>query len=99
MKDRMLKWRSVAFLAPVIAHAGLIALGDRLPQALAPAIAVSVYLPLMPLQDLGLPVFGAAESGGWPGPSLLGWVLLGLLWLSVWWLLSAAVVRLFARPT
>ncbi|AOF84266.1 putative membrane protein [Hydrogenophaga sp. RAC07] len=95
----MFTWRSVAFLAPALAHAGYIALGDRLPQALAPAIAVSIYVPLMLLQGLGLPVFGAAESGGWPGPSLLGWALLSLFWLLVWWLLFAVVIRLLSRPT
>lgn len=95
----MFTWRSVAFLAPALAHAGYIALGDRLPQALAPAIAASIYVPLMLLQGLGLPVLEAAEGGGWPGPSLLGWALLALFWLLVWWLLFAALVQLLPRRT
>jgi hypothetical protein len=98
-KHRMSNRCPTAFLVPAFAHAGLIVLGDRLPEGLAPVIAGSVYLPLVLLHGLGLPVFGAAESGGWPAPSIMGWTLVALIWSSVWWLLFAAVDRLLMRPT
>ena len=44
-----------------------------MPGPLAPLIAGSVYLPLMPLQQMGIPVFSSRESGGWAAPSALGW--------------------------
>ena len=55
------------------------------PEALAPVIAGSVYLPLLPLKALGLPVFAAAESGGWPSPSLPGWAAVLIIWSAIWW--------------
>jgi hypothetical protein len=64
------------------------------PALLAPAVAGSVYLPLMLLQALGISLFAAAESGGWAAPSLLGWSLVGLLWLGIWWTLAGLLARL-----
>jgi len=49
---------------------------------LAPLIAGSVYLPLMPLQQMGVPVFGSGESGGWAAPSVLGWATVIVVWAS-----------------
>lgn len=66
----------------------------RAPELLAPAIAGSVYLPLMLLQALGISLFNAAESGGWAAPSPLGWGLVGLLWLAIWWTLAGLLARL-----
>lgn len=67
------------------------------PEALAPLIAGSLYLPLLPLQALGLPVFAQAESGGWPAPSALGWTLVLLLWLALWWAMASLLARLRLR--
>ena len=89
--------RWFAFLGVIGAHAALVWLGDRLPESLAPAVAGMVYLPLWPLQALGLPVFERAASGGWPGPSLLGWMLVATIWGVLWWLAIAIVSRLRAR--
>jgi hypothetical protein len=61
----------VVVLSLLCAHAALVVSGDALPEVVAPAIAGTVYLPLWLLQNVGLPVFGRAETGGWPGPSTL----------------------------
>ncbi|ATB41728.1 hypothetical protein CYFUS_007198 [Cystobacter fuscus] len=67
------------------------------PEAIGPAVAGSVYLPLMVLRAVGLPVFGKAESGGWPGPSLLGWILVAGFWAAVWWGVVSLVSLLGGR--
>ncbi|NTX60442.1 hypothetical protein HUA74_07190 [Myxococcus sp. CA051A] len=56
-----------------------------IPASIAPALAGSVYLPLMPLRALGLPVLSQEPSGGWAGPSVLGWGAVVLVWGLVWW--------------
>jgi hypothetical protein len=67
------------------------------PSKLAPAVAGTVYVPLMALQAVGMPVFGNAESGGWPTPSPLGWFMVVVLWLAVWWAVALLTSRFFAR--
>ncbi|EPX62775.1 hypothetical protein D187_008963 [Cystobacter fuscus DSM 2262] len=69
------------------------------PEAIAPAVAGSVYLPLMALRAVGLPVFGRAESGGWPGPSPLGWILVATFWAAVWWGVVSLAGRLARGPS
>ncbi len=64
------------------------------PSALAPALAGSIYLPLLLLKKFGLPVFGAAPSGGWAAPSAFGWTLVVLIWLAVWWLVATVSTHL-----
>lgn len=86
--------RLTVFLGLISAHAVLVVLGGVLPDAIAPIVAGSVYLPLWLLQALGLPVFGGAESGGWAGPSLLGWLVVAALWSAVWWLLVTALAKM-----
>ncbi len=71
------------------------------PVQLAPLFAGSVYLPLLLLQSIGLPVFAAGKSGGWAGPSPLGWWALVVLWSITWWgvakLAACAVARAHSR--
>ncbi len=86
-----------AFLSLICIHGALVASADALPEAVAPAIAGTVYLPLWLLQAAGLPVFGRAESAGWAGPSLLGWVLVAAIWAALWGLLVAALVKVQGR--
>lgn len=74
-------------------------IADRLPDAIAPVIAATVYVPLWPLSVAGLPVFGSAESWGWPAPSVLGWGLLLVFWSTVWWLGVTALARVRIRGT
>ena len=83
--------RSIVILGIVSAHLALVAGASVLPDAIQPALAATVYLPLWPLAALGLPVFGHAESGGWPAPSLLGWSVFVLLWAAVWAMLLAVI--------
>lgn len=86
-----MRWIAVCVL--VLAHVALIAAGDALPAALAPAIAGTLYLPLWPLSALGMPVFSPAESGGWASPNLLGWLSFLAIWSLLWWLVVALVLR------
>jgi hypothetical protein len=82
-----------AFLVLICIHGALVTSVDALPEAVAPAIAGTVYLPLWLLQAIGLPVFGRAASAGWAGPSLLGWVLAAVIWAALWWLFVAALAK------
>lgn len=85
--------RPIVILGIVAVHLALVASAGSLPDAIQPALAATVYLPLWPLAALGLPVFGHAESGGWPGPSLLGWALFVIVWAAVWAMLLAVISR------
>ena len=67
------------------------------PQALAPALAGALYFPLMPLQALGLPVFAMTEAGGWSAPSPLGWALVLMFWLAIWWVMAFLLTRLLPK--
>jgi hypothetical protein len=77
MRLRLALWGSLLLLQ-------LLAIASP-PDAIAPAAAGSVYVPLMVLRALGLPVFAAAESLGWQSPSLLGWAMVAVFWAIVWW--------------
>lgn len=88
--------RRIAVFFLVLVHLALIAAGDALPAALAPAIAATLYLPLWPLSALGIPVFSFAESGGWASPSLLGWLCFVAVWSLLWGMVVALVLRV--RP-
>lgn len=67
------------------------------PSPLAPFIAGSVYLPLMPLQQMGVPVFGSGESGGWAAPSILGWAAVVAMWAVTWWAVAKFAFGLWRR--
>jgi hypothetical protein len=86
--------RSLLFVALAGSHAlaAIVA-----PAALAPAVAGSIYLPLIPLKAAGIPVFAPAPSGGWSSPSPLGWVMVVLLWFAVWWAAAYLLSRPFSR--
>ena len=86
--------RFIAVPTLVVAHAVAIFAASHLPDRLAAVVAGSIYLPLMPFQALGLPVFGAAESGGWASPSILGWGLLFVIWVGFWWAITAGFARI-----
>lgn len=70
------------FAALVLLHVAVVLFA---PGPLAPLVAGSVYLPLMPLQQIGFPVFGSSESGGWAAPSALGWTTVIVVWGVTWW--------------
>ena len=77
--------RFIAVLTLVAAHAAAILAASHLPDRLATVVAGSIYLPLMPFDALGLPVFGTAGSWGWASPSGLGWGVLVVVWVGLWW--------------
>lgn len=86
--------RHCLFAALVVLHLGGVLFA---PQALAPVMAGSVYLPLMPLGAAGLPVYAAAASGGWASPSPLGWAAVAVVWGLVWWLVAGLLARGICR--
>ncbi len=88
-----LRW--LLFVALAGSHLGVALFA---PAALAPAVAGSVYLPLMPLQAAGLPVFAAAQSGGWSSPSAVGWAVVLAVWLAIWWAAAHVLSRLLPTP-
>lgn len=65
------------------------------PEAVAPAVTGSIYLPLAILRWMGFPVLMAAESGGWAKPSLFGWAMVAVFWVALWWGV-ASVISSFA---
>ena len=50
-----------------------------------PPAAGSIYLPLWLFNSLGLPVLAPQHGGHWANPSLLGWLLIGIFWVPIWW--------------
>ncbi|MET0349882.1 MAG: hypothetical protein ABW067_08850 [Rhizobacter sp.] len=84
--------RLLVVFALLTLHAMAVAFVGALPEHIGPALAATVYLPLWPLSALGLPVFGPTPSGGWAGPSVLGWGL----WLVAWAVLWSIPVLLLA---
>ena len=87
--------RFIAVLTLVAAHAAAIVAASHLPDRLAAVVAGSIYLPLMPFDALGLPVFGRAESWGWASPSVLGWGVLVVVWVGLWWAVVSGLARIF----
>lgn len=77
----------------LLVHAALIASASQLPDALAAAVAGTVYAPLWPLSALGLPVQAPAAEAGWSSPTLLGWGIVAALWTSIWALAIAVLTR------
>jgi hypothetical protein len=92
----MPRLRSIAFFSLVCTHGTLVAIGNLLPETVAPVVAGTVYLSLWPLSSIGLPVLGRAESGGWPGPNMLGWFFVAAIWSALWWVLVAAIAKVRA---
>jgi hypothetical protein len=87
--------RLIAVLMLVAAHALAILTASYLPDRIAALVAGAIYLPLLPLNALGLPVFGRAASGGWASPSVLGWSILVIVWASLWWAVVYGIARVF----
>ena len=83
--------RIVVVLTLMAAHGAAIVAAPHLPDRLAAVVAGTVYLPLMPFDALGLAVFGAAASWGWASPSILGWCLLGVVWIGLWSALTCSL--------
>lgn len=65
--------------------------------AIAPAVAGSVYIPLAVVAALGLPVFGAAETGGWATPSLFAWGIVAASWAVLWWGAASVVASILVK--
>jgi hypothetical protein len=90
--------RIFLFLCLAAIHLALVLFQmENLVAMLAPLLAACIYLPLMPFELAGLPVFENGNSGGWAAPSILGWVVCLLLWSGFWWIASGLAVRYAAR--
>ena len=62
-------------------------------------VSASLYLPSLLFAKIGLPVFDKGE-GWFPGFTLLGWFLLCLFWVTIYWGIARLVNRLSsAGPT
>lgn len=48
-------------------------------------VSATLFLPLLLFKTIGLPVFGHGEGFGWAPFTILGWVLLCLFWVMVYW--------------
>jgi hypothetical protein len=84
------------FAAFVLLHAAA-ATGLFSLEVVAPVVAGSIYLSLIPLEAMGIPVFAPGESGGWAPPSLLGWMIVVSLWSTLWLVLATFLSRLFTK--
>ncbi|NHZ44988.1 hypothetical protein [Massilia aquatica] len=91
-----MKLRTVLFIGLCAGHALLSWIGAG-GATLGPAIAATIYAPLFVLDALRLPVFGNGPSGGWAGPSPLGWACVLLLWGAVWWGVATLLARACRR--
>lgn len=96
VRRRNLHMRILVALALTAAHGILVSLAGRLPESVAAVLAGTVYAPLWLASYFSLPVFGQAPSGGWPGPSILGWAFLAFTWFGAWLLAVSALKGL--RP-
>ena len=87
--------RTVIWAFLVASHGGIAAWGSS-SDRVGPIVAGSIYLPLWPFDQLGLPVF---HRSGWffPPPTVPGWSVLIAVWVLVYWYLAAFVVWLFRR--
>lgn len=77
-------------------HGLLLGVGEALPDAVAAVLGGTIFLTLQGLDLLGLPVLTGAESGGWSGPNLFGWVLIAAIWGLIWWTVVVVFAKLFA---
>ncbi len=62
----------------------------------ATVVSGSIYLPLLPLENLGLPVL---RQGAWifAPPTILGWAVVAIVWAIVYWCIATFVAWLIAR--
>lgn len=89
--------RLVIWMALMLVHflAGLVAWKGG-SEFLGPLVAASVYLPLWPLEQLGLTL---THSTGWffPPPTVWGWCAVLIFWVLAHYLLATAIARLNER--
>ena len=92
IRTRVLVWLGPAAIHVAAGAWGWIAGNDRL----AAVVAGSLYLPLWPFGELGVPVFGPTV---WmfPPPTLLGWAIIGVFWLVAYWYVAALIAWCIAR--
>ncbi len=88
MRRPTLIWLALVSVHAVAATYAWLVGGDRI----AAIVAGSIYLPLLPLEKLGLPV---VRSAGWffPPPTALGWFFVAAFWVVLYWFVAALIVR------
>jgi len=87
-----MKLRLYVFLALCAVHA--LPLYLHITEPMAPLWTGSIYLPLMGLSAFGVPVFSSGASGGWQSPSFLGWGIVILFWVSMWFSVAGLAVKI-----
>jgi len=65
---------------------------------LSALVAGTIYLPLWPLSQVGLPVF---QRNPWliPPPSALGWAFVGAFWSLVYLAIAQVIHRMLSRSS
>jgi len=93
-RTRVATWLALASIHLAAGAWAWVAGNDRL----AEVVAGSIYLPLWPFGELGVPVF---RQTGWMLPPLtyLGWLIIALFWLVAYWYVAALVAWFISRRT
>ena len=60
-------------------------------------VSATLFLPLMLFKTVGLPVFGHSEGFGWATFTMLGWLLLCVFWMMVYWGIATFANRLLFK--
>ena len=80
-----------------VIHVGVAALSTVLGiDRLSAIVAGTIYVPLWPVDKLGIPVF---ERNQWmiPPPNALGWIFVLAFWALVYWAIAVLLSRIFQR--
>ncbi len=92
-----MKPHTAIWLALSLGHVALGLLASLLGGGqLGEIVAGSVYLPLNVFEQFGMPVF-QPSSFFLPPPTLLGWLIVCVLWLLVYWFLAGIIAWFIAR--
>ena len=91
-RQRVFIWLALASVHAIAFVYGWVVGGDRI----AAIVAGSIYLPLLPLEKLGVHV---TRSTAWffPPPTALGWLFVIAFWLVVYWVLAALIAKLVGK--
>ena len=77
-------------------HLGVAALSTVLGiDRLTAIVAGTIYLPLWPVDKLGIPVF---QRNYWIAPpNALGWIFVLAFWALLYWAIAVLLIRIFQR--
>ena len=95
--SRRLSWLIFATLIGI--HGSVVVFG---PNLVTPLVMVSIFLPLWPLEVIGIPVMPSDYPmdmllGSWVMPTPLGWAVVCCLWSAIWFAVAMLLSRLFTK--